>query len=302
MSVLLFSISVGPGHESYFVRSRILNIIRMVPDSIVVINIIDSKVLPVLHTYAQELYMGSRLIINPESRRGNQFDVLLSNYRFAKKIGIKFDYVVFETMNSAIVKHGLRDYITQYDIGIHPIMKAALSSPEQLKRDLFCEVIKDQPVIEWFKRRGIKQLVKSQMEGTWFKSEVIECLADILENEFKHYPYHGAFWKSYGPTYTKYWCEEIFFGTLVFNGLAERKGWKIGEPYVWIDLWDFKNNFKLTKEFVISVRDGNLQEKLINNQLRTNTNTFAVKRINDDLMDPCFQLVESLNHHLVNYD
>jgi hypothetical protein len=274
----------------------------MVPDSIVVVNIIQSeqaKILPVLHTYAQELHMGSRLIINPETRRGNQFDVLLSNYRFAKQIGIGFDYVVFETMNSAIVKHGLTNYITQYDIGIHPIMKAMLSSPEELKRDPFNEIMKDGHVVNWFKRRGVSRLVKSQMEGTWFKREVLECLVDILESEFPHYPYHGAFWKSYGPTHTKYWCEEIFFGTLVFNGLAERKGWKIGEPYVWINLWDFKNNFELTKQFVESVRDGQMENgKWINNQLRTDSNTFAVKKIKNDLMDPCFQIVESLNHHL----
>lgn len=274
--------------DPIFIRTTCLNILKMIETPIMIIQFQEES-----QTNAIRDLIESRpktIYIHKKEERGNMFDVLIQNYKYARELGINFDYVLFHLMTSYFVKPGVEKYMSQYDAGLGYYEYGNINRPQELEKIGFNDVKKDTEIMKWFLKRNCIHIYKAQLEGTFFKKKVMDKILDILDTEFPNYYKWGAYWKRWGPTMTRFWVSEIVLSTIIFNNMIHDI--KIGDPVTWFNFRDFySTNYCVDYDTFTNILNSNFQPIERNNIMRTCENTFAVKRIPNDQNDKMFNYV-----------
>ena len=305
--MILFSIPVHEKPE--VVENQIQNFLKYNPGASILLHI--SKQMPpdevaqikqLTRTYPQ-------LYINPEQlytgwANGCQFKIHLSNLHYALKININFQFVGLHASNDMFINYGLLDYIKNYQAGFD-----LLSPPEHnpvrhqktnLKKHFFYQLL--------MKKYQLKEIIPSQVEGTFYNRETVELLCARL-NKYNTYDFPWLY--SVGYYSPNHWrtklftfiekvirnlkitiihpnsSEEVIPSTFVFDKVQKI----IPFPYCYIN-WN--NNLSISTEEITALRqqnnqwlqENNTQFALFPQDKLHNLKFFAVKRINRDISDP----------------
>ncbi|MCF7861892.1 hypothetical protein K9M79_06620 [Candidatus Woesearchaeota archaeon] len=179
----------------------------------------------------------SNVIVNPERHStswgdGKLVDVHISNFNFAASKS-SFDYVCLHASNDMFIKSGLTDYVSKYDSGIALNKTHRSDMTKYAKRDrILKQILKNEKII---------QFTESQIEGTFYSTELFKKISGKLELYIKLNPFSFPktgrgiidriiigienFLNFYRPQYSK---EEFYFQTLGIKYSQER-----AEPYTY---------------------------------------------------------------------
>ena len=145
----------------------------------------------------------SNVLINPASNPtewGWMFHAHLSNYRWIRRIGVKFDYFLLESSNTLYIKRVDESRLSAVDFlatleDLDIVSSARWGWKDRLAQDSCFAAIKRD-----FK---IKSTQVSFCEGTAYRADLIEQMVQIVD-EYYHMDFDEV----------RYPREEIYFGTL----------------------------------------------------------------------------------------
>ena len=206
-----------PVHEKPEVLlNQVQNFRRFLPDSIVVAHI--SK--EFYERYSDGNLHGTKnLLVNPEhlsTSWGNIIQAHLSNFAFARKT-LDFDFFLLHSSNDMYIRHGAEKYIEGLDAGFnHRIVReGSFWWPADA-------AVEDERLSRIMKKCGTTEIVASQVEGSFYRADLMERIFDMISGEFDS--------KAETEKYTR---EEIWFSTVAASVC---KDGKIGFPIVFSEV------------------------------------------------------------------
>lgn len=218
--MILFSI---PAHECLIcLEKQIQNISYKIPNSQIVIFLSLND-----NFYSNIEYITNKyknIFINTESRDtfwGDCFYQHYANYKYISKLGVQYDYWVFEASNSIILKNNLSDYLYGYDAlatsergsGISPYQtnfkipfnkKWSWWNNNFYKDACFMKLIKEEKY----------DIYTGYIEGMVYKKDILDAIHQILDkyncNDYRK------------KNYLTYPREELYYSTIFFNLFADK--------------------------------------------------------------------------------
>lgn len=181
---ILFSLSVH--EEIKTVLNQIDNIQHFVPNSIIVIHVnsASDELFEQLHAAA---FLLQNVYITPDrvdSAKGAfVLDMAhLNNFKYAKNLGLQFEYIVLEASNSLFVRYGLLEYMTNFDAGSH-LRSLKIDSHGDWNKKVFAH-------LPFFNIRykyiddglSLDVIYKSTHEGSFYRKEVADFVFDLVSN------------------------------------------------------------------------------------------------------------------------
>ncbi len=147
---------------------------------------------------------------------GNIAHVHISNYLYICEKIKKFDYFLMHASNELYVRKGVEDYISRYRAGFQ---RRILFSNKSMWWP--CEMAhKDDVLKKIMEKCNAKNIVASQVEGSFYSREIFEKIADATQGiDF-----------SQGESYTR---EELVFSTIAYSFLEEKD---IGYPITYSEV------------------------------------------------------------------
>jgi len=246
-----------PVHERPdVILDQIANINRFFPEADIVLHVSAGY----FEKYKIEPICGQRgVYINPEHMEtgwGNIFLTHVNNFFFVETLGNKYDYFIFHSSNDLYVRHGVAEYIQQFDAGfnLHYL-------PKKYTYWWPCARAWEDPGLEaCMEAIGQTRIIATQVEGSFYKMDIVRTIMKTILNcvdSGKVQPDKGI----YGTR------EEMFFSTLA-ECMVPRA--KIGRPFIFSEvhrfdreLWDtFKKMDKLYNKFFHYVLPRRAYEKL----------------------------------------
>lgn len=151
-----------------------------------------------------------RVMVNPTSyptEWGNLHHAHNANFHYAKT-QMDFDYFLLHSSSDLFVKKGVEDYIKKFDFGVSILPpQHDWGAPHMAEADpVFQNIMRD---------AGAKELWTSQIEGTFYKTEVFAQMLEIIER------YHR-----YDPS-KPYIHEELYYPTIAATLTGNR-----GSPFL----------------------------------------------------------------------
>jgi hypothetical protein len=297
--MIVFSI---PVHEKVdVVIDQVRNFRYFVPGSLIVLHV-ARQWLVADPAVIGRLQSEAGVVVNTESLwtgygDGSVLSAHVSNFRFALKQGIKFDYFCLHASNDMFVQHGLRDYVSLHDVGSFrfPIDGAMAVWTHRLSAE-------SDAVLRRLRRRirDSGPVLSSQVEGSFYRTEIFARFSEVLDEisgSPKLFPFGlppsvrrpvERFFSflsrfsllkefSLGRFYPK---EEVYPPTLM-----ARSAVRPGSPYCFIN-WE--RNLEITVEDVVAIRSGTFHHDRYGD-------VFAVKRIERILDDPVRSFIRGLS-------
>ncbi len=120
--------------------------------------------------------------INPENLDTVWGDILLphvSNYFYMREIEL-FDYFLFQASNDMFVRRGIEDYVGQYEAGFCRrviLQKESMWWPAQAAWE-------DRQLRKIMNVIGQRQIVATQIEGTFLRRDIAEKVMSIIKNNY----------------------------------------------------------------------------------------------------------------------
>lgn len=267
MSKILFSL---PVHERPdIVRDQIENINYFCPDSLIIIHV--STGATVDKDEFRRHCDSANVLINPTSYEtiwsGGIMHAHIGNFTHAVDSGVDFDTVMLISSNELLVKHGLSDYVSRYEIGAQTEVFDK-STDWGVFRDDFL----NSPAMQGFlKYLGLPLFFGGQAEGQFMSRK-------IFANLVRAYAAGGF---PMGPV--GFPIEEVILPTVAAR--YSMTGTDIAPP---ITFCDYCTNLSLSEEVIEQIRSGKgaLFGKRVPKTLRSPhigasvlQGVFAVKRI-----------------------
>lgn len=214
-------ISIPVHEEKEVIVDQIQNYKRYINNPIIVLHVSESF-------YKQENGEFSEIskikdvYINPthfDVGWGNIAHVHISNYLYIRNVIKDFDYILMHASNELYVREGVEDYIRQYKAGFQRrilLCQKTMWCP--------CEAAhKDYLMHEVMKRCCAKYMVASQVEGSFYSSDIFEKIVEITQGiDFIQ-----------GESYTR---EELVFSTIAYRYLKEKE---IGYPITYSEVHQY---------------------------------------------------------------
>ena len=297
--MIVFSI---PVHEKVdVVIDQVRNFLHYVPGSLIVLHV-ARQWLEKEPGVSVRLRDEPGVLVNSESLwtgygDGSVLSAHVSNFRFAMKQGIQFDYFCLHASNDMFVRHGLADYVSLHDVGSFrfPVDGAMAVWAHRLSAE-------SDPVLRRLRRRlgDSGPVLSSQVEGSFYRTEVFARFSEALDEvagPSRLFP-SGlppsvrrpvqrlfSFMSRYSPLkrfslgrfYPK---EEVYPPTLMARSPVHP-----GSPYCFIN-WE--RNLEITVEDVVAIRSGSFHHDRYEK-------VFAVKRIERILDDPVRSFIRGLS-------
>lgn len=201
-------ISVPVHEKPEVIMDQIANFQYYVPGSIVILHINKQF----YNRYSDcKLRKIKNVIINPEHLEiqwGDIIEAHISNYKYLREKEEKFDYWLFHASNDMYICKGISQYMSNYKAGF---FKHYIYSDETLWWPGKC-ALKDKRLQEIMKQCGQTEIVASQIEGSFYRKDIMDQIFDILLN--KHYD------KTSDIFYPR---EEVYFSTIAEKLISEKE-------------------------------------------------------------------------------
>lgn len=118
------------------------------------------------------------VLVNPQSVRTGFFDIIqahIANIRYASTVA-EFEYVALLASNEIFVKANLYDHISKFDVGVNDGI-----IPITSKTGIGKGAHKDCDLKNIIKALNTHDIYWSQIEGSYYKSEIFIQICDIIE-------------------------------------------------------------------------------------------------------------------------
>lgn len=297
--MIVFSI---PVHEKVeVVVDQVRNFRHYVPNSVVVLHV-ARQWLVTDFTIRERLQEEAGVVVNTESLwtgygDGSVLGAHVSNFRFAVKQGIKFEYFCLHASNDMFVRHGLGDYVERHDVGSFrfPIdgVMAKWDHWLSAESDIVLRRLRHQV-------QDVGPVLASQVEGSFYRAELFAQFSDALAEVTgsskllpfglpplvqgpvqRLFSFMSRSWLlkklSLGRFYPK---EEVYLSTFMARSAVNS-----GAPYCFIN-WE--RNLVITVDDVISIRSGSFHHDRYEE-------IFAVKRVERFNDDPVRSFIRGLS-------
>lgn len=181
---ILFSLSVH--EEIKVVLNQIDNIRHFVPNSIIVIHVnsTNNELFEQLHAAAfllQNVYLTTDRV---DSTKGAfVLDIAhLNNFKYAKKLGLQFEYIILEASNSLFVRYGLPEYIANFDAGSH-LRPLKIDSHGDWNKKVFSH-LSFSNIRQEFIEIGLDfdTIYKSTHEGSFYRKDIADFIFNFVSN------------------------------------------------------------------------------------------------------------------------
>jgi len=250
-----------PGHERpEIVINQIQNVQYYMPEAVIVLHI--SAFFEWNGTENMNVFKLDNVLINPERiptvyGQGMLPDVHNSNFKFALK-NTDFDYFTMHSSNDMFIKNGVKEYIANYDAGVNQMMVQIHTDWPQ---KLFAE--KDPVLAQLMKHLNIPEMIGSQIEGTFYKTEIFKEMVEEIER-FYSYKIEGI------PYYAR---EELYYPIVASKFVKN-----FGIPYTYMKL-----DGPIPIDMIDDIRSNNIMPDIYN-----------VKRVLRDMSNPVRVYINSL--------
>lgn len=304
--MLLFSIPVHEKPE--VVLNQIENFKYFNPNSMVVLHV-SLGMSVVDYNRLEVLLEGLDLVyINPTRLQtgwadGTLFKAHLETMRFAIREGLAFTHFCLHASNEMFVKAGLEDWVKGFDAGFDQVNEGknnpVYQQIDHFKKDVFSSRI--------LRRNGLKTVLGSQVEGTFYSRELVELIIERLEGfslgELGRFFSLGidnvrtirprifrmieVLLRRLGfPLRVTPFCkEEVYFPTLVGDLVGERMTRKMSYCFI-----NWHTNLTIKENEIDWIRENNIAALHQSKNFRTSSNWsvfnyFTVKRVDRDMND-----------------
>lgn len=314
--MLLFSIPVHEKPE--VVLNQIENFKYFNPNSIVVLHVslgmsvADYTRLKALFEDLDYVYINP-IRLQTGWADGTLFKAHLENMRFALREDLKFSYFCLHASNEMFVKTGLEDWVKGIDAGFDQVNEGK-NNPVYQQIDHFKKDINSSRIL---RRNGLKTVLGSQVEGTFYSRELVAIITRRLEGRtlgelggffsigidkvgtFKSLVYRiieVLLRRFRFPLRVTPFCkEEVYFPTLVSDLLSERITRNMSYCFM-----NWHNNLSINKNEIGWIRENNIAALHQSKSFRTSTelspfNYFTVKRVDRDLNDALRNYINAIS-------
>lgn len=286
-----------PVHENIeVVFDQIDNIRHFVPNSIIVIHV--SKQFAGWKGYGiSDLERFDNVTVNPirmgtSLAAGVQCDIHLSNFQHVREAE-NIDYFNLHSSNEMFVTHGMEEYVRGFDAGFEKTkVRENKGWPPHIRQ----RALMDRVLLDMMNKQGIDQMLDSQIEGSFYKSDVFdrvfEIISDARRNEFginrimgistlQRIPHLISVLQKANnrmrPDRSLYQREEVYFPTV-----ASKFSNKVGYPYCYIN---WRRNLLLSTDEIDACISGEMSRST-EVEKASERRFFTVKRVPRAMDDP----------------
>jgi hypothetical protein len=286
-----------PIHENIaVVLDQIDNIRYFVPNSIIVIHVSKQFTGWKGHE-TSDLERFDNVTVNPirmgtSLGLGVQCDIHLSNFKHVREIE-NIDYFNLHSSNELFVTHGMDAYVRDFDAGF--FNNKVFESESKGWAPGKCALM-DRVLLDMMYEQGIGHMLVSQIEGSFYKSDVFERVFGVIRNAggnvsginriignstLQRIPhFNGVFQKAYNrarPNRPLYPKEEVYFPTV-----ASKFSNKVGYPYCYAN---WRRNLLLSTDEIDACISGEMS-KSTEVEKASEMRFFTVKRVPRVMDDP----------------
>ena len=273
------AISIPVHEQPDVVADQVANIRKFVPTAVIVLHVSQNFRWPLRGLLKRDFRKLEGVFVNPErlpTRWGDLVHVHNSNFRFARTQG-DFDYFAMHSSNDMFVAPGVEAYLETGDAGVHqqPTHDGMEWKESKLARA-------DEDLTRIMSSVGAKSIFGSQIEGTFYRTELFSRMTDAIDREYQ--------FSLDKPAYCR---EEIYYPTLA---AAMARG--LVTPYLYSSVC----RREITPAVIQEVRAKIMEEDeygqnggaLTPYKLYDLKNLYAVKRVARVMNDPLRRYIQTL--------
>ena len=275
---ILFSTPVHESNE--VIRDTLNNARKYNPGCIFVLHVSAG-----FKDFDETIADASDVLINPIRfrtihSRTSHVPLHFTNYLHAYNKGVQFDHVCILHTSEMFVKHGMEDYIKNYD---YSLWFNEDTQPREPAWPPYAVSFQNKVFKTLFDGNDSRNYLGNVLEGHWWSRELFE---QMFQWTSKHYDIMTMMWP--------YAAEEVYFATLIHH-LSTTKNY--GHPYC---CFHHKTHYVDNTQDVDDIRANvditfwQPNNFLYNKVPFPGKNLYSIKRINRDLEDPIRRYINSL--------